>query len=660
MSPVSTPTVPAIPVAPGTFQLPNYHAVYTVGRDHTDDALAEIKAAADRTLDRTLVADIEGFGLGLSARQLKCVTIGDRFGTQAVVLDPRDPLQHNQIRDAFEWADRIVFHNSPFDVPNMHLNGLWDLAWCFKVTDTLIYSRLALPDERARKNLGEAAARWLGGSGDDQLKKTFKALGMSTTEGYKAFDLDRPVYLQGAVSDVLVTAALWPVVRQAAYDTLTKGHPFTSNGVTGSEAWELVEREQILNRRGLWRSCKGMRVDFEFLDRFRATNQQAQDRAEKELLTAGITPGNGQHLLKALDAIGAVPPDHPRTKTGLLQADAKALERLGHPLAKLFLDQKKLAKIGNDYLVKIATLADKNGRVHPQLNFLAATTGRASMNDPPCHQLPNAARGILLADEGDSLSSIDMSQIEPVVLANIAGDSRVISGYERGITDVYTELGIATGMLPPGTTTADTEQKTPAGKALKATRGVLKVVLLAQMYGEGLAKLSADLGLDTGPYEAIDADEAQWRGIPVGTVVPRFAEAKRYRALVFGAMPQSAELMAKLKMIAKQYRKVFTVSGRILGVPVGRFGVEAHKGINFFVQGGAYDVLADAMLRIEREGLGDAFYLSMHDEFIVSTEAAGDIQQIMQTPPERLCWLAKRRPLIRCDREDFGERWGGE
>jgi DNA polymerase family A len=657
-SPESTPGVPAVPVAPGTFRLPD-GSVYTVGRDHVEQALNDLREQGDRMGSRLSHADIEGFGLGEHARHLKSVSVSGPDGRHVVVLDPRDPFQHNLIREWFDWAEWVVFHNSPFDVVNLYLNGLWTLNHCFKVIDTLIYSRLATPDERSKKTLFEAAKRHLNMQGADVLARTFKALGMSKTEGFRRFDLDRPIYLQGAVSDVIVTAALLPVVRQAAFDRTTKGHPFNRNGVTGDEAWRLVDREQVLNRRGLWRSCKGLRVDFDFADRYKATNQQTIDEAAKSLQDNGIRPGVGQDLVTVLDGMDEIPPSHPRTKTGLLQADKKALTGLPHPLAKVFRQYKELTHIQEDYLTKAIDLADENGRVHPQLNFLAATTGRSSVSGFPYQQFPEAARGIVRADEGDSLTSLDMSQIEPIMLANISGDLDVVKGYEAGRTDLYTELGVKAGMLPRGTVTADTEAKTPAGKALKAKRGELKIVLLAQMYGEGLQKLSVDLELDFGPYEAIDADEARWRDMPVGTVVPRFAAAKRMRNMVLEAMPRSAEKMQKLKAIGRQYRMIFTVSGRILTIPVGQYGVEAHKAVNYFVQGGAYDTLADAKYRLELAGYGDAWYADVHDELLVSTYAAGDIREILSAPSERLCLLSGRRPVIRVDREDLGDNWGG-
>jgi len=396
-----------------------------------------------------------------------------------------------------------------------------------------------------------------------------------------------------------------------AYRRLTEGHPFGRSGVTGTEARELVEREQILNRMFIRRAAAGLRVDLEMVDRYRVSvvAQQDQDRALLE--EVGVKPGNGGSLTGWLDERGLLPAYHPRTpKTGAPQATKDALALLGHPVARAFVHLKETEKIEHDYLQKVVDLADDNDRIHPTTAILGAATGRMSMSDPPLQQFPPEARGIVLADAGDTLTSIDWSQIEPVVAANIARDEQVLRGYEDGTSDLYTTVAAHAGI----------------------SRKAAKVVVLAQMYGEGLTKLAFDLDIE---YDA----------------------AKGLRDRVFAAMPSVARWIARLRDIANAHRLTITLSGRILPIPVGQHGVAVHKAPNYHIQGSAYDVLADALVRIEAAGLGDAVYLAMHDELVVSTAAAGDVQKIMQEPPLRLIMFAGRVPVLRTDRADLGERW---
>jgi DNA polymerase-1 len=647
---------------PGTFPFASHlQAVYTVGHAFVQAALNEMIAGTTR-----LAADIETFGLGLAARRLKCVAFSD--GTRVVVLDPRDPAQFVMIRRTFEYCTEILFHNSPYDIPNLYMNGLISLNDVRKVTDTLIWSRLATPGEMVRKSLEAACDRHMKSGPGGELLKSFKALGFSKKAGYFKYDLDRPIYLQGAASDPLMTHRLATVVRQDAYNRLTQNHPFGAKGVTGDEAWALVDREQVINRQMLWRACKGFRVDFEYLDRYQAENAAELAEADRELERAGVRPGSGADLAKVLKPEGVFPPDFPRVdKT--LQEDgtraysmtAKNVEKLAHPLARKFIRQKEITKIGKDYLQKCVDLADDNGLIHPALNLLAATTGRASMGDPPLQQFSGPARGILIPDAGGSFTSVDLSQGEPVTVANAARDRQVLDGYESGRSDLYTELGVIAGVLPAGTTTADCEHD----PAKKRARSQMKETLLAQLYGQGFPLLTAKLGLDPGPWEPPTEWEIQKRGHLPGQLYPQYAEARRLRKAVFSAMPKTADFILKLKAIAAQHRMMITISGRTLDIPRkqwdGVWRVEEHKGVNYFCQGGQYDLIADAMLRIIGEGLGDALYLTMHDEFVVETEAAHDIRRILETPSERFCMWAGRTPILRTDMSligGTGERWG--
>jgi DNA polymerase-1 len=646
---------PARIASPGTYSFStDIAAAYTVGRDFVHDAMVSVFRRTD-----AVSVDIETYGLGLDSRRIKSVAFADDL--HSVVFDPRDPYQAEMVRATFAHARSLAVFKSTFDVPSLYLNGLMTLADVRKVVDPLLYARLATPGIRAPKTLEALSDRYLNTGSGGELARAFKALGLTRKAGFWKFDLDRPVYLQGAASDPLITQRILPLVIQHAYDTLTTGHPFTKHGVHGEEAWALVHREQRINRIFLARSCRGMRVDFEYLDRYMADNALELAEADEALHAAGLhrTKAGGfsaQELAKLLDERGEIAPDHPRTgKTGQIQMDKKAMALLGSPLARSFARRAEIEHIRKDYLQKTVELAI-NGKVHPEVNILAAVTGRASYGAPPTHQFSGPARGILLFDEGDDGTSIDLAQGEPITIANMAQDFQTVEAYEAGVS-LYVQLGTASGLLPAGTTKAMCDGP-GAIPALNKIYKMLKIVVLAQTYGEGLAKLSADLGLSPGPYEPIDSREAGWRGMKPGTIVPRFAAARALRDKVESGWPKTSRFVQTLKNVAKDHRMIITVSGRIIPIPVGKFGVEAHKGVNYPCQGGQYDLIADALIRCEDAGLADAIYLTQHDEFVVSTSAAHDIRKILTVPAERLkFWAGGRQPVLRTDMKHLGERW---
>lgn len=593
---------------------------YTVGHDHIAAPLRDMLMSRE-----PLAVDIETEGLGAAALNLKTVSFGST--TQAVVCDPRDPFQRDIVVKALAFAQELLFWNSSFDVPNLARNGLLDVKDCAKVTDGVLYARLAEPDERVRKSLTDSWERYMGsgdvGQATDDNKTMFRVMGVSTNqEGFLRADLHMPAFVHAASLDVIRTARLVPVSRQAAYRRLTTGHPYSDDGVHGDDAWALVDREQRINRLKLRRSVRGLRVDLEFLDRYRDQNTARINDLGSQLERANVTTTNAGTLFTALERDGAVPADHPRTKTGKLSATATVLESMTHPLAQAFVQRKKLVKNDKDYLAKVVELASSGGRIHPDVKLLAAVTGRASYGTPPLHQFPEPARGIVLADEGDELTSIDWSQIEPTIIANLAGEHEIIERYENPSVkaDLYAPVAEKAGI----------------------SRSEAKTVLLGLLYGLGVAKLAVDLTEKTG--RAFTEDQAS-----------------ALKNLVFDAMPRVAAFTRQLRRDAETHMKIITLSGRILPIPSGtyqgRTGVQTHKGINFTVQGSAYDLLADCLVAVEDAGLGDALYLSMHDELVVSTGAAHDIRKIMETPPARLCEFAERTPVLRTDRLDLGERW---
>lgn len=632
--------------------------------------------AGDRAVDwvtsswpgTAMSVDIETYGTGRYSARLKCVSFSDT--RTALVLDPREPRQRHAITILIDNAPTLIFHNSTFDVPNLSRNGLIGLDHLSKVEDTLIHARLAEPDSLVSKNLGKTGARYLGTSTEDHLLKAFKAAGLTKEQGYYQFDIDRLIYLIGSASDAVMTSRLLPLVRQAAYDRLTTGHPFTENGVTGDEAWALVGKLQRFNRILLRRAVRGLRVDLEFLDDYQAQTGDRRERAEQELAEFGIEPGNAGSLIRYLDAADAIPAQYPRTaKNKVPSTTAENLETLAHPAARVFVEQKKIVKVQNDYLQKVVDQSGEDGRVYPATNVLAAVHGRASMDNPPLHQFPEPARGIILADSGEELTSNDWSQIEPVVITNIAAgrgsaaDLAVIEAFEAG-ADFYQPIMDQVGCARP----------------------TAKIVVLAQLYGEGLAKLAGDLGIPK-DLETVQMTLADELGLTLDEVVARelgtdTVTAESLRDGLFEAMPGVADLVrAKsacvqpgqreglLRRIARDYGVVFTLAGRIAPVPMGRGWVDeetgevgppsraVHKGVNYHVCGSAFDVLLEAVLAGDDAGLADSLYITMHDEIVTSTDAADEWQKIMQTPPDRLCQLAKRVPLLRTDRADMGERW---
>jgi hypothetical protein len=619
------------PAIVGTYPHPGVPgAVMTAGVDH----VAAVLRQWFRPGPAPLAVDIETYGLGRDMLRIKAVVLS-RPG-HVVLLNPRHPHDAHLIRGALEFASLLIMHVSTADAPSLCRNGLMRPEHVWKVTDTVIPARIAHPGEIVPKTLEACAERYLGIKSGKMLD-VFRALGYkSKTEGYANLDIDSPAYLFGAGADGLVTARILVPAQQEAVRRLVTGHPFP-NGLDRAGAEEEIEGHQIKNRWALAQTVKGLLIDTEYRDRYLSDVGRRRSQGEEQLSSLGIDPGNGGHLMRYLEAQGAVPRDHPRTaKTKTLSARAAHLETIDHPTAQLFVAVKQWAKVADDYLQKCIDLVDEHGRIHPTVKILAAAHGRDSMSDPPVHQFPAPARGIIVPDPGTTWTSVDWSAQEPRILMNLAGDVGPLEGYEHRGEKVYT--GIAEF----------------AEVAVK----VAKVVVLGGAYGEGIKKLSTDLKLSPEPW--LPAVEKWGRSLPARW---GYQAARDIQAAVWSAMPRSKEWLDNGRETSKRFGLAMTVAGRILPIPMGPAtedrpaGRQNHKWPNFTISGSALDEQKAVIVQAVKDGYWEYIKFGMHDELVVDTVAADYVQRLMETPSERFMMMARRRPVIRTDRELMRERW---
>jgi len=580
-------------------------------------ALEAVEHFTTRTPRRSVViaADIETPGLD-RAFTINCVTAAWAWangGVQAVLLDPARDYQHGKaVIDLFDHAAGLIFHNAPFDIPPLYYAGLLDRDGVNRVIDTLLLARFGTPDVMVPKNLTALARRHLDLADDKGgMERAFKAAGYKTqAAGYEGMDIDSPIYRFGAMADTVVTLALEPLLREQAI-SWTLDHPFVNTfgaASTRAEAEAKIGDQETVHRVMLRRSAVGLAVDRDYLDRYAEQVDIERNLAIAELAAHGLEggAGKGAKLVEYLHKRGELPEPWPRTPTRKLRATKADLEALAevNPLAAA---QRKLAVIEKveGYLRKVDAQASVTGRCHPQVGVLGASaTGRMSYGSPELQQFPAEARPVI-CDDGQGLTSIDWSQIEPVTMALMARDHDFLEPFEAG-ADLYE----------------------PIMRSAAIDRPTAKIVLLATMYGQGLPKLAATIG---------HTEESA-------------AQIKRQ---MFDAMKRSERWMAKVQEVAYNCGRTITAGGRIL--PVDEGGV--FKAVNYTVQGSAYDVLAHTIVTMEREGLGDHLQLAMHDEVVVDTEVAEQVQRIMLTPPEFLVEWAGRVPVLRTDRADMGHAW---
>lgn len=551
-----------------------------------------------------VAVDTETCGLGALSYWIKCVTAAwdTTDGTVAVLLDPRDPEHVQAVQRLMDAAGLLVFHNAPFDVPPMTHNGLLTLDQVSKVWDTKVAGAMAYTLKTESKSLQELAARREVldlPAGESSMATAFTAAGMTASGGWMDMDIDSPVYRMGAMADTVVTLRIAPVLVDRVVEWLTSGPETLAGTVDADHALELLEREQNTNRVMLRVSARGLAMDPDYLQNYMAGVERDLADTRTEVEAAGLDPDAGnvsQDLVALLDSRGELPADWPRTATGKLSGAKAHMDTLDHPLAAMVVKCKETAK-SLMQLEKAASFGEVDGRIHPQVGVLGASaTGRMAYSNPPLQQFADVERGILIPDEGRAWTSIDWSSIEPVVCSNCAGDREFLQGFNDHGADLYLPITTAAGV----------------------SRKVAKVVVLAAMYGQGRALLSDNLTHATGEPHTED-------------------DARRIQDMVFSAMPQTRRFLDALRRDGETLRCIVTADGRRQAIPLDVTGSPmGYKGTNYFVQGSAYSVMSDAINRVAAAGLEDSIQLSMHDELVVDSEAAADVQAIMETPPE---WL---------------------
>lgn len=614
-APFTTP----VPVPDQRSYVPALNAYMSTGPSAMDTALEYTPDCGP------LAIDTETAGLAAQAFTIKCVTmawVNHSGDMESVLLDPRDPVQLSVVARVVSSAPEIVLHNAAFDIPPLVHHGMMTYDDVHRVVDTIVLARMAFPDpfvvRKGLTDLAVAVLRMPAPRG--KMPDAFKAAGFKKAEdGWHGMDIDAFIYRHGAMADTVVTLRLLNPLREACLSQLLEGHQFGDLGVDRSEAHRLIEREQIVNRVMLLRSAMGLAVDETYLSRYAEQHAAALANESNVLEQKGIRPGNGADLVEYLDRRGELPDSWPRTPGGKLAANKAAmegLEKMEHPLAVAHRTVQTLTKV-NGYLEKVSEFVAVTGRLHNTVNVLGASaTGRMSYSDPELQQFPADARPIIVAEDGRGLTSIDWSSIEPVIMANCAGDTKFLESFNSG-GDLYAPIVEISGV----------------------SRKQSKVVLLGDMYGQGPGSLAESLGVTIG-----DAQDMKRR--------------------VMQAMPVTSNYMDQIKEFGNRTGKAITISGRVLDIPRAVEGnrFSGYKSVNFVGQGSAYDVLSETILEMYRRGIYRGLHLAMHDEVVVDSQIAEEVRSIMETPPPALVRWSQIRakgnvPILRTDMNHMGRTW---
>jgi DNA polymerase-1 len=311
----------------------------------------------------------------------------------------------------------------------------------------------------------------------------------------------------------------------------------------------------------------------------------------------------------------------PKKKTpgGAPSTNEDALQELAldHPLPKLILDYRGLAKLKSTYTDKLPAMVNPaTGRVHTNYSQAVAVTGRLSSNEPNLQNIPvrtpegRKIREAFIAEPGHVIVSADYSQIELRIMAHLSGDDSLLKAF-REDADIHRA------------TAAEVQ-----GVALDAVtpdmRRMAKAVNFGLIYGMSAFGLAAQLNVER-------------------TVAQAYID--RY----FARYPGVLDYMNRTREQAKTDGYVETLFGRRLYLPEIRAAGPRRQGaeraaINAPMQGTAADLIKLAMIAVQAwldgAGLKSRLIMQVHDELVLEVPAA-ELDAVRAGLPEKMCGVAE-------------------
>jgi DNA polymerase-1 len=309
-----------------------------------------------------------------------------------------------------------------------------------------------------------------------------------------------------------------------------------------------------------------------------------------------------------------------KTPTGQPSTDEDSLEQLAldHPLPKLILEYRGLAKLKSTYSDKLPSMINPDtGRVHTNYGQAIAITGRLSSNDPNLQNIPirtaegRRIREAFIAPPDCVIISADYSQIELRIMAHISQDESLLKAFAEG-EDIHRA------------TAAEIFVATPA-EVSSEQRRYAKVINFGLIYGMSAFGLARQLGLER-------------------------SAAAQYMERYFARYPGVDAYMKRTREMARNQGYVETVFGRRLWLPeiknsnpARRQGAE-RAAINAPMQGTAADLIKMAMIAVDgwlvKEKLATKLIMQVHDELVLEVPAR-ELDTVKQCLPQLMNGVAK-------------------
>lgn len=346
----------------------------------------------------------------------------------------------------------------------------------------------------------------------------------------------------------------------------------------------------------------GVRVDTEVLSQLSARMDTEIQRLSAEIFelaghafNINSPPQLGQVLFEELGL--PMPATGGRTaKTKNYSTAAEVLEALAaeHPICRLVLDYRQLAKLKGTYVDALPSLIrPETGRVHTTFNPAGAATGRLSSSNPNLQNIPirtelgREVRAAFVPRPGWKFVVADYSQIELRLLAHFSRDPVLVEAFIQQ-EDIHTRTAAEVfGVMPL--------------MVSREMRNSAKAVNFGIVYGISAFGLAQQLG------------------------IPRY-EAERYIKAYFERYAGVRRFIDETIAEVRQTGMTRTLFGRERPIPdmnarnPNARGFAERTAVNTPLQGTAADLIKLAMIEIDGQLESGAWQarmlLQVHDELV--------------------------------------------
>lgn len=507
-----------------------------------------------------------------------------------------------------------IGHNLKYDL-HIFANSGWDTHQIQPIDDTMLLS-YALHGARHGHGLDELAQKYLG---HENIK--FSALFPPKTRDADMHFEQLPIDLATpyACEDACICRALYDMMR-----------PELNTNPELCKLYETCDLPLMPILMGMERN--GVMVDREKLQHLSTVFHKQLQNLEQEIWQlAGheFNIASPKQLATVLFQELMLPANKKNS------TDANALNELidKHPIIEKILNWRSIAKLAGTYADALPHQIAHDGRIHTTYLQTSTNTGRLSSRDPNLQNIPiktelgEEIRKCFIASPGHSLISVDYSQIQLRLLADMANVQTFKDTFNSG-DDIHEQTARKIFNIP-------SNQPVP-----RDLRRAAKTVNFSIIYGISSFGLAGQLNVSRTDAQSI---------------------INSYMA----GLPEIREYIDQTKQFAMDHACVYTPWGRRIELPeVQNPRMRAYAmraAINAPIQGFEADLMRRAMVEIDKNIMQPNYdtikmIMQVHDEMIFEckTEYATEFANKIKSAMENITQLSV--PLIA--EYVIGHAWG--